>query len=1082
VQTCPNCGEENPDRFRLCGICGTALSQAPTTPEVRKTVSIVFSDLKGSTSLGEQLDTESLREVLNVYFTEMKAVLERHGGTVEKFIGDAIMAVFGLPKVHEDDALRAVRAAFEMKLELERINQRLEAGWGIRLENRTGVNTGEVVAGDVTVGQRLVTGDAVNTAARLEQNAPACEVLLGEPTYRLVRDAVQVEPVEPLELKGKAEPVPAYLLRGVTTADEGIARHLDAPMVGRARELGVLLDSLQQAVTAREAQMVTVFGPAGVGKSRLLREFITRAGGNVASLRGHCLSYGDGITFWPLAEVVRQAAQIVDEDPLDVARGKLFGLAGDDARDAMERVAAAIGLSGANFPVQETFWGARRLVEVLARDRPLIVFVDDIHWAEDTFLDMLRYVAGEAQAPLVLVCSARPELLEAHPAWHDETDHARAVVLEPLSPDESGRVVENLLGTSAFDERVRTRIIEAAEGNPLFVEQMLSMLIDDGVLARDEGGGWTLTSDIGAVTVPPSISALLTARLDRLGPVEHTVVQRGAVIGQSFFRGAVEELSPAEIREGIDAALETLERKELIKEQGQERRGELAEQRTFRFLHALIRDAAYHGLLKRTRAELHERFVDWLERELSERVMEFEEIRGYHLEQAYIILAQLAPMDDHVRTLGDRGAGYLSSAGRRALARGDMPAAANLLRRAAALLPTDDERHPRLLLQSGEALMESGEFEMAQTVLTAGLESAVAAGNRGLELTGRMILLDLRYATSSDRSEDEVIAEVENAIRVLEELEDHEGQARAWRLLTFVNWEACRWGASEWAAQQMIEHARLAGDTVLEARVLPALATCALYGPTPVPEAIELCHDLLLRTGADRKAAAVTTRALAHLRAMQGDFETARDLVQKSRASLQELGWKLHAAVTSQSSGPIEMLAGDPEGAERELRQGYRELEGMGDKYYLSTTAGFLAESLFVQDRLDEAERFTRVSERLAGKDDISSQFLWRSVRGKILARRGDVETGLGLVREALDLIRRAEEPDSTASVYEDLAEVSLLAGDAGEARAALETALALFQAKGNVVAASRIRERLSKAAGSEGPDRVDKPGAGTLV
>jgi len=1058
MQICPNCGEENPDRFRLCGICGTQLQQAAPAQEVRKTVSIVFSDLKGSTNLGEQLDTESLREVLNVYFTEMKTVLERHGGTVEKFIGDAIMAVFGLPKLHEDDALRAVRAAYEMKLALEQVNERLEAGWGVRLENRTGVNTGEVVAGDVTAGQRLVTGDAVNTAARLEQNAPACEILLGGTTFRLVKDAVEVEEVEPLELKGKAERVPAYVLRGVKVADEGIARRLDAPMVGRADELQVLMDALQRSVTSRRAELVTVFGAAGVGKSRLLREFVARAGENVSNLRGHCLSYGDGITFWPLAEVIRQAAAITADDELEHAREKLFSLGPPDLRDAMDRVAAAIGLSEGTFPVQETFWGARRLVEVLAHDRPLIVIVDDIHWAEQTFLDLLRYVANEASAPLVLVCSSRPELLEAHADWETETERVHAVVLDPLSEDESGRVVENLLGTDAFDERVRARIIEAAEGNPLFVEQMLSMLIDDGILSRAEDGGWVVTSDVASISVPPSISALLTARLDRLGSTERTVAERGSVIGLSFFRGAVEDLSPPDIRGAIEDALVTLVRKELI----QERHGEFAGQPTYRFLHGLIREAAYHGLLKRTRAELHERFVDWLERVLSDRVMEFEEIRGYHLEQAYVILAQLAPLDEHVQTLGRRGAEYLSSAGRRALARGDMPAAANLLRRASALLPVTDERHPQLLLDAGEAAMESGDLATAEVMLNAGVQGAAEIGARGVELAGRMILLDLQYAMSSDRSEEELIGEVEAAIEELERLGDHEGQARAWRLLTFINWEACRWGASEWAAEQMIEHARLAGNTIMEARVLPALATSALWGPTSVVDAIELCHDLLRRTGADRKANAVTTRVLAHLEAMRGNFDTARELYARCRSSFEELGWRLHAAESTLSAGSIEMLAGDARAAERELRHGFATLEEMGDKYYLSTVAGYIGEALYAQGRLEEAERFAETAQDLAGGDDISSQVSWRLVKGKVVARQGYVDAAVKLIREALDLIGKAEEPDTTAAAYADLADVLLLDGRASEARAAFASALALFEAKGDVVSADRISKRIA--------------------
>jgi predicted ATPase/class 3 adenylate cyclase len=1058
MQVCPNCGEENPDRFRLCGICGMQLMQAALAEEVRKTVSIVFSDLVGSTDLAEQLDTESLREILNAYFTEMKAVLERHGGTVEKFIGDAIMAVFGLPKLHEDDALRAVRAAFEMRRSLEQVNARLEAGWGVRLHNRTGVNSGEVIAGDVTAGQWLVTGGAVNTVARLEQNAPTDEVLIGDATYRLVKDAVNVERVGPLDLKGKADRVPAYLLRGVKAADEGISRRLDVSMVGRQRELKALMDALGRAMEDRKGQLVTVFGSAGVGKTRLLREFVTLPGEQPTTLRGHCLSYGDGITFWPLAEVIRQAAAIAEDDPLQLARGKLFGLAGDEVSDAMERVAAVIGLSSENYPLQETFWGVRRLLESLAGERPLVVVVEDIHWAEQTLLDLLEYVAAEATAPIMLVCSARPELLEAHDDWAQDRERVQHLGLTPLSEDESRRVIENLLGTTAFDERLAARVIEAAEGNPLFVEQMLSMLIHDGIVARDDADGWTLTSNIRAVTVPPSISALLSARLDRLGSSERAVMERGAVIGQSFFRSAVEALSSTEVRERLDETLASLVRKELIHDD----RSQFAGHETYRFLHALIRDAAYHGLRKRTRAELHARFVDWIERTLPDRMIELEEIRGYHLEQAYLILVQLARADEHVVGLGARGASCLSSAGRRALARGDLPAASDLLQRAAALLPSTDQRHPRLLLEAGEALMETGEFPLAEAVLNAGIQGAATLEDQALELTGRMILVDLRHTTSLGNTDEEVMAQAEHALPILADLGDHEGQARAWRLIMQVNWEACRWGASESAAEKMIEHARLAGDTVLEARALPALATCALYGPRPVPEAIELCRRLLQRTGSDCKATAVTTRTLAHLEAMRGNFDLARDLYRKSRASLLEFGWKLHAAVTSHSSGPIEMLAGDPAAAEAELRRDYRALQEMGENYHLSTTAAFLAEALFEQGQLEKAERFTRASEELATEGDITSQFLWRTVRGKILAHQGHVAAGAILVRQALDLIATAEEPDSEASAFLDLAEVLALEQKLEQARQALERAVALFEVKGNIVSSQRVRERLT--------------------
>ncbi len=1056
MQVCPNCGEENPDRFRICGICGTKLVPDEVGQEVRKTVTVVFCDLKGSTSLGERLDTESLREVLNVYFNEMRAVLERHGGTVEKYIGDAIMAVFGLPKLHEDDALRAVRAAHEMKQALKSVNQRLDKGWGVRLENRTGVNTGEVVAGDVSAGQRLVTGDTVNTAARLEQAAPTLETLIGESTYRLVKDAVKVEPVEPLDLKGKAEAVPAYRLISVTR-EEGVARRLDHPMVGRIAELQVLVEALERAAAERRAQLVTVFGAAGVGKSRLLHEFLARSGNRVSAVRGRCLSYGEGITFWPLADIVRHAAGITDNDSLEQARSKLDSLVGEGNRDVADRIACAIGFSQATFPIQETFWAARRLFELLARGKPALVVIDDIHWAEESFLELLKFVADSTEAPVVVVCSSRPELLEDHAEWIQERENVKRIVLEPLSQEESSRVVENLLGSAHLDEAIRSRIIEAAEGNPLFVEQMLSMLIDDGALVQDDRNRWVLVSEVGTITIPPTISALLTARLDRLGATERAVIERSAVIGQVFFRGAVEELSPEGVRPFVGPSLQSLTRKEFIRPH----ESIFAGQEAFRFAHILIRDAAYHGLLKRIRAELHERFVDWLEQAASDRLMEYEEIRGYHLEQAYLILVQLGPADEHAARLGARGAEYLSSAGHRALARGDLPAAASLLRRAASLLPLGDRARPGLLMEAGEALFELGEFPVADLVLGAAIDEARALGNAALASTAELVRLHLHYATQGE-VEERVIQQVDRLMPILEEAQTHEGLVRAWRVLTLVHWTAGRYSAAEQATQHMIEEAQLGGDPTLEHRFLGSLAISALYGPTPVDEAIKRCEELRERAEGDRKAEALTCCALAHLQAMLGRFEAARDLFRRSRALFEEFGWKLEAALTSIDSGPAELLAGDPQAAESELRRDFDALDRMGERNYISTTAGWLAEALYRQGQLDEAERFARFCEEVAAFDDVTSQVLWRSIQGKTLARLGRLDEAERLVQAAVDMIGRTDALDYQGNAFMDLAEVLGLAGRTQEAAAAIREAVELFEEKGNLVSAERARGQLA--------------------
>jgi len=1055
VRICPNCGEENPERFRVCGYCGTQLTPEVLAQDVRKTVSVVFCDLKASTELGEKLDSESLRDLLNVYFTAMGAPLERHGGVVEKYIGDAIMAVFGLPRQHEDDALRAVRAAAEMGHALDRVNEQLEDTWGVRLENRTGVNTGEVVAGDLAAGQRLVTGDTVNTAARLEQAAPAGGVLIGESTYRLVRHAVEVVPEEPLELKGKSERVPAYRLVRIV-GDEAYARRFDSPLVGRQAELDVLETSFQEARTDQRCRIVTAFGPAGVGKSRLLAEFLHRCEDRAITLKGRCLPYGSGITYFAIAEAIREAAGIAEVDGLELARAKLAALLGEQGQPVAERLEGAIGLTDATFAVTETIWAVRRFLEILSARRPVVVMIDDVHWAEPTLLELLVRVTETTSGGVLLLCSSRLDLLEEHAEWGENRPHARAIALEPLSDDESESIIGHLLGDVAVDHSVATRIVGASGGNPLFVEQMLSMLIDDEVLAL-EGGRWRPTAPVETIEMPPTISALLSSRLDRLGVPDRATIERAAVIGQVFYPSAIEVLLPEPLRAHLPASLLSLSTKELIRPHQDVVLG----YQTYRFLHILIRDAAYSGLLKRTRAELHEAFVNWLEAVAFERALEYEEIRGYHLEQAFLIRKELAAADDHVRLLGQRAAAHLSSAGRRALARGDLPAAANLLRRAAALLPQDDPVALRHLIDVGEALLELGDFSQADDVLSGVVDRADLLGEAGLAYTARLSRLRLHYETEGEETEGQVLGVVTEAISILEPLEHQEGLTRAWWLVTLVHWTNGRYGEAESAAEQMVLHARRAGDRVLEARLIPALVTCSLYGPTPVPEAITRARALLEETGGDRKAEALILCSIAHLEAMRGDFERARSLYRKSRAIFVEFGWKLQAALTSIDSGPIEMLAGNLDRAVEELRTDHDTLDEMGEHNYISTTAAFLAEALYRQGKLDEAEEYTVESEKVAAPDDVSSQFLWRSIRARILARRGALEDGEALARTALDIIRTSDEPDSQAEGLLGLADVLALAGRVTEAAAAARGALELFEAKGNIVSEARSRHVL---------------------
>ena len=1054
MQICPNCGEENPPRFRLCGFCGTPLAATLPPQEVRKTVTIVFSDLKGSTSLGESTDSEALREVLSAYFDRMRVELEAHGGLVEKYIGDAIMAVFGLPKLHEDDALRAVRAAAGMQRALVTLNEELERRWGVRLTNRTGVNTGEVVAGDTSTGQRLATGDAVNVAARLEQAAGEMEVLLGDLTYRLVRDEVDVDEVEPLELKGKAERVPAYRLVGVRDG-AGPAREGSAPLVGRKTELRKFRRSLEDAADDRTAYMVTLIGEPGVGKTRLVEEFVRQAESEALVLRGRCLPYGNGITFWPLVEMVRQGAGIDQRETLEAAREKLTAFVAGGGDDVVQRVGSAVGLSQEQFPVAEIFFGVRRLVETLAAERPLVLLFEDIHWAEETLLDLIEHLTDVAEAPLLVACAARRELLDKRSGWGDQARSER-IVLEPLSADESEEIVANLLGQAAVGDEIRSRIVEAAEGNPLFVEQLLSMLIDDGVLGLEEGV-WVASQELPESAVPPTIQALLAARLDSLEREEKAVVEPASVIGYVFATDAVRELAPDPVKEEVTAHLGALSGKQLVEAD----RSAVDEER-FRFHHILIRDTAYQALLKRTRATLHERFVQWADRVNEDRALEYEEILGYHLEQAFRYLSELGPLDDHGREVGSDASRRLASAGQRAFGRGDMPAAVNLLQRATDLLPEDDVKRLFLLPVLAEALLDVGEFGRAGEIAEEARDHALTTGNSRLHADATLVQLLLRrFADDGEGWSDEVLREAPRAIEVFEEYGDDAGLAKAWRLIAGVHGTAGRYGEAADASQRGREHARSAGDRRRELGNSASLAMAALFGPTPVERAVRECEDVLEQARGDRSTEGIALCAVAQLYAMRGEFDRARDAYRRAESSLDELGRKVLAASVSQDASEVEMLAGDPEAAERELRRGYHILEEVGERYLMSTVVALLAQAVYAQGRYSDADDLANLAEAMTTEDDVVSQALWRSIRAKLLARDGKADEAEAIGAEAVELLRTTDSLERQAQALEHLADARAIAGRLETAADALTEAIELYERKGNEVSAERARRAL---------------------
>jgi class 3 adenylate cyclase/tetratricopeptide (TPR) repeat protein len=1049
---CQNCGQQSPDGFKFCPHCAAPLAPAEPAHEVRKTVTVLFSDVQGSTAMGEQIDPESLRRAMGRYFEAMRTVLERHGGTVEKFIGDAVMAVFGIPQLHEDDALRAVRAAAEMQEERERLNQELERDYGVRIESRTGVNTGEVVAGE---GETLATGDAVNVAARLEQAAPTGGVLIGDQTYRLVRDAVQVEAVEPLELKGKTGRVSAFRLLGVTPGAAGHARRLDSPMVGRKNEQARLQQAFEQALKDHSCQLFTVLGTAGVGKSRLVVEFLEQVEQTATILRGRCLPYGEGITYWPLVEILQEAGH-------HEARARLVELlqGEEEAELIAGSIEAAIGVGDGTASSEEIFWSVRKLLERLARERPLVVVFDDLHWAEATFLDLVEHVADwSREAPILLLCIARPELLDTRQNWGGGKLNATSVLLEALSDPESEALIDNLLGEAELDSTVRRRIAEAAEGNPLFVEELLAMLVDDGLLVA-RNGTWAATADLSTLAIPPTIQVLLAARLDRLEAEERAVIGRAAVEGKVFHRGSVAELSPEAARAAVPSRLMTLMRKELIRPD----RAAFAGEDAFRFRHLLIRDAAYEALTKEQRAELHERFAAWLEQKAADRLPEYAEILGYHFEQAYWYREQLGRVDENAKALGRRAAEGLAEAGRKALGRGDFHASVNLLERTRALLPSTDELRLEIVLDLADALWGLGELERAEAVLEDALETASSIGGQQSLLEAQLARTQLKTLTEPEGSTAELARVAEDSLPIFEKVGNDRGLARAWNALGWVSHCAGRYLDSSEAYEHAVVHARSAGHEALAIEAVVSSGTALMYGPLPVEDVIERCHQVLEGERPSTRVETSYLDILAYHEAMRDRVDVARDFLERGRATFRNLGLAdgMPAVTSAEHAFLVEMLAGDVVVAEREIRRACELLEQMGEKGFLSTQAGRLAQALYEQGRYEEAERQTELSESAGASDDFATQVLWRQVRAKTLAVRGEYEPAKRLAREAVALGEPTQDLNMHGDALCDLAEVLKLAGDREEARRALEQALELYDQKGNIVSAARVKAALA--------------------
>ncbi|HET9672326.1 MAG TPA: adenylate/guanylate cyclase domain-containing protein [Actinomycetota bacterium] len=1054
MPSCPVCGEDNSARARFCQACGRPLTTGESAKATRRLVTIVFCDVIGSTAFARGLDAESLRGVFARYFEEMRGAIQRHGGSVEKFIGDAVMAVFGLPRAHEDDALRAVRAAVEMRAALAPLNQELERVWGVSISVRIGVNTGVVVAGGES--DALVTGEPVVVAARLEQAATPGDILLGPETYRLVRDAVASEPVEALELKGLGTSVQAHRLLSVTSTMPG--RRLASPLVGREAELAALRAAFDRAKTERRCELAIVLGQAGVGKTRLIEEVLATCRPEATVLTGRCLPYGEGIAFWPLAEVLTEAAGLSDADAPEIVRRKIdLLLAGvEQGPRVADRVAQAIGVSGGTAAPEETLWAIRTLFEHLARPRPLILVFHGVQWAETTFLTLIEHVTERSRdAPILLVCEGRDETKRFADAVRGR-ENARFVRLRPLAARTTARLVENLLGTAELVEDVRRRIVEAAGGLPLYAEEIISMMIDEGHLRREDGH-WVPVGDPSRVPIPTTIHALLTSRLDGLPSDERAVLDRASIVGMRFTGGEVAAVSEPAAGAGLASGLRRLVTKGFIRHLA----GTTVGENEYEFRHVLFREVTYASLAKHERAELHERYAGWLEEWSGPRIEEYEEIVAHHLDQAVLLRRELGRPDERTRRLADRAGARYASAGRRASARGDIAAVVALLGRAVELLPHDDRTRMDLIPHLVAALVQTGDLTRSSAIARDMATAAAGIGDPSLEARAALTSSLVRSIAEPGAASVEGFRRIAaNAAEVFEARGERGNLAAALAELAWSHGLGGDAGRMLVLAERALALATEAGDAAALRDAADCFGRALVLGPTPCDEAVRKIDVVRGDLAGHRVVDASIRLSLGELLGMMGRFSDATAHVDQARLAFDDLGQRRWLAAAEGTAGLITWWSGSAEAAEADLRSCYEFSRERGGEIWGREAANF-ARLLLASGRVEEADHVTRAIADGTPEHEVESQIVWRSVRGLVFAARGDLAGGVQLAHQAVRLAEATDFVSLLASALLDLARCRRAAGEPGEAEL-VDRATALFEGKGDRVGASNARGLLA--------------------
>ncbi|MFL5928738.1 MAG: ATP-binding protein [Gaiellaceae bacterium] len=925
----------------------------------RKLATVVFVDLVGSTVLVTASDPEVVRRRVSGFFDVVSRGIETHGGTVEKFAGDAVMAAFGVPIAHEDDAERALRAALEIRQAVAQLG----------LEAAIGVEAGEVVSEDRD--STFVTGQAVNVAARLQQAAEPNEILVGAGAQRLAASAIELEPLGTRPLAGLAEP--ASVWRAVCASEPGVrpAGSLSAPLIGREAELALLRNTFERTVRDRRAHLVTIYGDAGVGKSRLAREFaqgLERA----TVLVGRCLPYGEGITYWPLAEMVKTSAGIADDDPAEEAREKLrSGCREEAVADLLALVSGVDEAGEADRSRQEIAWAVREWAGALTESRPLVLAFEDIHWAEEPLLELIEHVASRLRdAPVLILCLARPELLDSSRGWGGGRVRGATIELGALARGDAEELVDALLAEASLPSELRGDVLAKTEGNPLFVEETVCMLAQ---------------GDDGRAPIPDTLQALIAARIDGLPPRAKLVLQRAAVIGRVFWRGAIAHLTDG--ADDVDEAIEALLLRDFVQ---QETHSSISSERAFRFKHVLIREIAYSGLTKSDRAALHAAFAEWLH---GRGVEELVEIRAYHLDRATILLAELdgAPPAE----LAAEAAAALEAAGVRALAREANRSGRHLLQRAVELEPTLERRY-----HAARAAWRLDDIPAIAIEMERVRADAHASGDRQIEGRALIALGEVTAFRDSDNPGSRRL--IEQGLALLEP-GDLIGRFDALRQLAqLARWEGDAVNARRYA-HETYETAQETGRKDLVARAANGLAD-SYEADLELERAEELARDALRLA---EESGGIVPRGqalhiLANVTDERGDPEAAVELYEQAIALFAEAGAVLEQARALNHLAEVVMAAGDHEKAERLAREAVRMLTPLGDRGYLCESQRILAEVLVHHGKVDEAECYALEAVRTVGPQDVTSLASTRMTLGLVRTAQGRDDEAEALLREAV--------------------------------------------------------------------------------